>query len=222
MVHLGIIPDGNRRWGKAHANGHEGLTDAWLGQLCDAARDYPGSNPSRWSHLNKVTELSLYICSVDNLRRSDDTMTIIYKFLRGTLPVFIDWHNQITSGFIRVNVIGNVGELEHDVRDLLRKLSEVYSSEAAIFTLNLAIAYDYERDVKNHGTFGDPEYDTRWMSQMDIVLRTGGDKRLSGFFPTKTFYAEFFFLKKFWPELTLDDLNRVIRRFSRRTRRFGT
>ena len=200
---------------------HGDLNDAWLGQLCDAARDYPDSKPSRWSQLNKVTELSLYVCSIDNVRRSDETMTTIYKFLRGAVPVFIDWHNQITAGGMRVNVIGNVGELEPDVRDLLRELSELYSSTSPIFTLNLAVAYDYERDVNNHGTFCDPEYDTRRMSQIDIVLRTGGDKRLSGFFPTKTFYAEFFFLKKFWPELTLDDLNSVVKRFSRRTRRFG-
>ncbi len=223
MVHLGFIPDGNRRWCRKHKKALivENLKAAWLGHLCHVARDCPGAKPSRWKHLACINELSLYVCSIDNVRRSDDTMTAICEFLREVVPTFVDWRNQLIDGAIQVNVIGSIHELEPDVRDLLRKLSDLYESVDPLFTLNLAVAYDYEADVRNHGVYTDPEYDTRRVSQLDMVVRTGGDQRLSGFFPTKTFYAELFFLKKFWPEMDLDGVDAAVRKLLKRERRFG-
>ena len=221
MVHIGIIPDGNRRWCAANNKNHENLLHEWLGQLAESIRDLPDSRLWGWRYLMAINEISLYICSIDNVRRSDRTMETIYEFLGEVLPVFLEWKDCINDGALRVNIIGSIDELKPEFRDMLVQIREAYTSDAPLFTITLAVAYDYETDVHNHGVFSDPNYDTRNMSQLDVVLRTGGDQRLSGFFPTKTYYAEFFFLKKFWPELELGDINKVLKRFGERSRRFG-
>mgnify|MGYP001261468731 CR=1 FL=1 len=221
MVHIGIIPDGNRRWCAREGKNHRFLLEEWLGQLAVMARDLPDAKATQWKYLRDVNELTLYVCSIDNVRRDDVTMLTILQFLEESIPTLLDWANDLSTEALRVNVIGDISLLGQRMEDKLKRVRAIYTDANAAFTLNLAIAYDYEEDAKNHGGFADPNYDTRGMSQIDVILRTGGDKRTSGFFPTKSYYAELFFLKKFWPELTLDDVNRVVRKFHNRTRRFG-
>ena len=222
MVHIGVIPDGNRRWCEREGRNHKRLKDEWLGKLCEIVRDYPDSPPERWKNIGHITELTLYVCSVDNVERDDDTMDTIYDFLDEALPVAEEWYNHLVEGVVQVNVVGDIDRLRESTRALLRRVMCLYQAKDPLFTVNVAVAYDYETDCQNHGHFTNPAYDTRRMSQMDVVLRTGGDQRLSGFFPTKTYYAEFFFLKKYWPELDLDDVHNVIGEFMKRTRRFGS
>jgi undecaprenyl pyrophosphate synthase len=221
MVHIGLIPDGNRRWCRKNNKGPGSMLLQWLGMLSDIARDAPAARASRWPHLRGITELSLYVCSIDNLKRSDSTMSFIYVFLQEALGVLGSWRRHVAPNSLHINVIGSVHLLPQEVRDLVRNTADAFQCASPAFTLNLAIAYDYEQDIRNHGRGEDPEYDTTRMSQIDVVVRTGGDKRLSGFFPTKTYYAELFFPKKYWPDLTLDDVNHILKRFSKRRRRFG-
>jgi undecaprenyl diphosphate synthase len=72
----------------------------------------------------------------------------------------------------------------------------------------------------NYGNNNITNYN-REQSNIDILFRSGGEKRISGFFPTKVLYSELFFEKKLWPEITLDDLNRIVKLFKKRERRFG-
>ena len=88
------------------------------------------------------------------------------------------------------------------------------------YILNLAIAYDYNKDFINYGHDIFKNY-IRKQSNIDFVLRTGGESRISGFFPTKTLYSELFFSKKMWPDITIVDINNYIRKFKNRDRRFG-
>ena len=221
MTHLGIIPDGNRRWCKREGKTHTSLLKEWIRQVAQVMEEYPSARPDRWKYLRDVRELSVYICSIDNLRRADQTMKTIYDFLAEFGDTLIAWYNEHGPAILKVNVIGQIELLEPECRALLEKVCKLYASTDATFTLNLAVAYDYEEDVKNHGVFTDPFYDTRGMSQIDLILRTGGDRRTSGFFPTKSYYAELFFIRDLWPDLTLDILNSVAKRFRKRVRRFG-
>lgn len=217
---MGFIPDGNRRWAKRRSISPTSLRQHWMRQLCVILRDWSGSARA-CVQLSAVDEVSLYICSVDNVRRTDHTMSIIYPFLNEALEATLACYNCLTKGSLHVNIVGSVQMLRKETRDVLARVRETYNSDKPAFILNLAVAYDYERDVANHGVWSDPEYDTRRMSQIDVVIRTGGNKRTSGFFPTKTYYSELFFLKKFWPDLGVTDVVQVLRRFRNRKRRFG-
>ena len=61
----------------------------------------------------------------------------------------------------------------------------------------------------------------RIQSDIDIIFRSGGEKRISGFFPTKILYSELFFVKPLWPSISLLDLNKIVKKFFHRNRRFG-
>ena len=220
MVHVGFIPDGNRRWAKHKSVSPGVLRQHWMRQLCVILRDWSGSS-RKCAQLSTVNQVSLYICSIDNVRRTDHTMGIIYPFLDEALEATLSCYNCLTAGSLHVNIVGSVHLLRKQTQDVLARVREKYTSDKPVFTLNLAVAYDYEKDMANHGVWKDPEYDTRRMSQIDVVVRTGGDKRTSGFFPTKTYYSELFFLKKFWPDLGVSDVVQVLRRFRNRQRRFG-
>ena len=220
MVHVGFIPDGNRRWAKHMNSSPNTLRQHWMRQLCVILRDWSG-NSGICLDLAQVNEVSLYICSIDNVKRTDKTMDIIYPFLEEALEATLACYNCLTAGSLHVNIIGSVHLMRESTQKILARIRGTYTSKQPVFTLNLAVAYDYEKDVMNHGVWQDPEYDTRRMSQLDLVIRTGGDKRTSGFFPTKTYYSELFFLKKFWPDLGVSDVVQVLRRFKKRQRRFG-
>ena len=227
MVHIGIIPDGNRRWCKKNGIPTSELKNHWLGLLGDIISCYD-EEADEW--LNNavimkpgpeaVTELTLYLCSIDNVRRGDCTMETITAFLNELLPVCCDWAGDVDCSLLRVNVIGTIAELEPSICECLKKLRKMFSSTNPVFTLNLALAYDYEMDACNHGVYSNDDYDTRAMSQIDLIFRTGGEKRISGFFPTKTYYSELFFLKKLWPEVTALDFAKTLRLFRKRKRRF--
>ena len=117
-----------------------------------------------------------------------------------------------------VNIIGDMELLPDDIQKLCIELSK--EKENIQYTVNIAIAYDYKKDMINYGNNNNVNYN-REQSNIDILFRSGGEKRISGFFPTKVLYSELFFEKKLWPEITLDDLNRTVKLFKKRERRFG-
>ena len=107
------------------------------------------------------------------------------------------------------------------IHELQTELKTNYQNpDAKKFTFNIAIAYDYNKDMTNFGSYLIENYN-REQSNIDVVFRSGGEKRISGFFPTKILYSELFFDKTIWPDITLLDLNKIIKKFFHRNRRFG-
>ena len=106
------------------------------------------------------------------------------------------------------------------ITELHEELKVYQNPNAKKFTINIAIAYDYNKDLLNFGSNNLPNYN-REQSNIDVVFRSGGEKRISGFFPTKILYSELFFAKALWPDITLFDLNKIIKKFFHRNRRFG-
>ena len=103
------------------------------------------------------------------------------------------------------------------VRDEISKLFCGDTSVGKTVRLNVALGYDPVEDARRYLLAGDVVDRT----QMDLVLRTSGEMRTSGFFPMQTLYSEWFFVEKLFPDLTADDLDGAIRRFRARNRRFG-
>ena len=82
------------------------------------------------------------------------------------------------------------------------------------------MAYDYNKDIINETTQDNINYN-RKQTNIDMVFRSGGEYRLSGFFPTKTIYSELFFNNKFWPDVSIYDIYNTIIEYQLRERRFG-
>ena len=226
MVHIGIIPDGNRRWCKKKNMPYNeySLADYWTNTFIR----FINQLTSRLNLFNEITEVTFYICSIENIKRNDNTKEIIYEFLRNIDIIMnnlgkhftkntIDKYESILNN-LNLNILGDIEVIPHDIQVLLKKIKKQCTGNK--YTLNLAIAYDFKKELLNYGHAYIPNY-TSNQSDIDLVLRSGGEQRISGFFPTKIMYAELFFLKKLWPDVTLDDIKLILDEFNGRSRRVG-
>jgi len=221
MVHIGIIPDGNRRWCKKNGYKLDTITEIWTKLFIE---NIIKLSRNRFKYLKDITELSLYVCSIDNIKREDNTENLIYELIRSIYNIFknpegilpVETINSLK--YIKMNFIGEISLLPPDIQEILTYFESLCKNVK--FTVNFAIAYDYNKDIINVSTQNLKNY-TRKQSDIDILLRSGGEYRTSGFFPTKILYSELFFSKKLWPEIKLSCINNVIKKFRARNRRFG-
>lgn len=213
MIHLGIIPDGNRRFLKKISN--KNLITIWEDNFKRLINEFIKEKDNKYENLKKINEISIYVCSIDNLKRDDNTRENVFTVLKSILILI---KNELfIKDLVNINFIGDIHLLPKDLQKLIKESKQKLKGDR--LKINLAIAYDYNKDIQNFKLINS-NY-RRNQSNIDLVFRSGGEKRLSGFFPTKTIYSELFFNDKLWPEITLKDLDLVLDEFSKRNRRFG-
>jgi len=234
MVHIGIIPDGNRRWCKKNNYEINTLVQHWSNIIIDSIHKNLSRRLSKY--LKDITEVSFYVCSIDNINRNDKTKYLIFDLIRFIHNIYKEPKKFMAQQNLKyseedykkgqdflkdltINFIGDINLLPEDIQIIFKEIQKNNKSENK-YTLNLAIAYDYHKDMLNFGRTDLKNY-TREQSDIDLIFRSGNEYRTSGFFPTKTLYSELFFLKKLWPEVTVDDFINVMKKFQKRNRRFG-
>lgn len=225
MVHIGIIPDGNRRWSKKNNLYTNEILEHYKNLIINMINKLYNN---KLEYIKYINELSLYVCSIDNLNRKDNTKYLIFDLIRFLNKIFNYPNNYFSNhisqnikklnSIIDINVIGDIEELPSDIIDILLNLKNNFNGND--YKINLAIAYDYNKDMINYGINNLENYN-RNQSNIDLVLRSGGERRISGFFPTKIIYSELFFIDKLWPDVLLEDINQTIQDFYNRNRRFG-
>lgn len=229
--HLALILDGNRRWASRSLNlarvGH------WRG--ADAVE-----NLLDWCEEFDIKIITLYALSAENLARRDDELDHLYELIEERLEKLYE-DPRIHRTRMRVTALGRVELLPPSIRGILAKLDEATVGYSDHF-LNLALAYggqdelvDAVRKIAEKIRGGDisvSEIDkdaieshlyTSHLPQPspDMILRTSGEKRLSGFLLWQSAYSELVFMDIFWPEFRKIDLMRAIRMFQKRRRRAG-
>jgi len=197
-LHVAIIMDGNGRWasrrGLPRATGHDAGADA-VRRVVEAA-------PA-----NGIAALTLYAFSADNWRRParevSALMALFADYLRGET-------DRLLANDVRLDVIGRRDRLPHDV------IAAIDAAEAATsrcMGLRLRIAVDYSgRHAIEVG---------RLIPDVDLLIRTGGEQRLSDFLLWESAYAELYFTPAMWPDFAAADLEVAVREFRTRERRFG-
>ena len=241
MVHIGIIPDGNRRWcQKNNINFYNHNNDIIVNYekiIIDFINkhEYLKNKKRIPKHLKNITEVSFYISSIDNMKRIDNTKYIVLNLIKYIYEIYkdpkqyldkmnIDYtdeqYNNINNIIQQINIdfIGEIDILPIEIQDILKKVKR-YNKDNK-YSIHFAIAYDYFKDIQSYKNTNYINY-IRKQSDIDLIFRTGGEYRTSGFFPTKTIYSELFILKKLWPEVTFNDFKNVLRKFNNRSRRFG-
>jgi undecaprenyl diphosphate synthase len=213
-MHLGIIPDGNRRWAKENGVSMENLLEYWTNNIRVHYTKFVshcvngGDKDVEVSRLSEIKEVSIYLLSKDNFeKRKDYSVTIVYDLL--TLI------NELTpNNFpVKINVHGEIHLLPKSIQKVLSELTQKCSPANHTYTLNLAIVYDPFNDMKIA--------DQRSQSQIDLVIRTGREKRSSGFFPWHTVYSEWYYSDTLWPDFNLEILDCALDYYHQRKRRFG-
>ena len=229
--HVALILDGNRRWAKRHLtvpkSGH------WKG--ADAVE-----NLLDWCEEFDIKIITLYALSAENLEREDDELEYLYELIRKRLEKLYN-DQRIHKNKMRVTAIGRIELLPESIKEILSKLDKATKNYDNHF-LNIALAYggQYElvdaiKKIGNKIKEGSLEIDkidkdeiesnlyTSHLPQSspDMILRTSGEKRLSGFLMWQSAYSELVFMDIFWPEFRKIDLMRAIRTFQERKRRMG-
>lgn len=215
--HVGIIMDGNGRWatsrGLPRGAGHEAGVRA-IGPVVETASEAG------------VGTLTLYAFSSDNWKRPKPEVALLMRLMRG----FLERETASLGGKgVRLSVIGRRDRLETPIVDAIERAE---ASTAAAARLHLRVAFDYSgRDsilgaASRIGSGGRMEDLDRLVKadgspDVDLVVRTGGEKRLSDFMIWECAYAELRFVETMWPDFRGTDLVEALRDLASRSRRFG-
>ena len=210
-LHVGLIPDGNRRWAKregvnyitAYNRGYEVLKEI-LELLLETGVKY----------------VSVYVMSRDNcLKRSRLELSILEALaIRGFRELRAD--SKIRSKNIGVSVLGDLGLLSRSVREEAERTISELNPEGSTAVLYLAICYGGRWEVEYYSKRGLVPPSLR-MPPIDLVIRTGGRRRLSDFFPLASSYAELYFTDTLWPDLSPSELCKALEWYSKQERLFG-
>ena len=193
-----------------------------------------------WCEEFDIKIITLYVLSVENLDRKDVELEYLYNLIKNRLEKLYN-DPRIHRNKMRVKAIGKIDLLPEPIKDVLRKLDDATKDYNNHF-LNIAIAYGGQNElvdaikkiggkIKN-GTLDVDKIDKEEIeanlytahlpqSSPDMILRTSGEKRLSGFLIWQSAYSELVFMDIFWPEFRKIDLMRAIRTFQERKRRIG-
>ena len=223
-LHVAIIMDGNGRWalqrGRPRTAGHVAGVEA-VRRTVEAARDL------------RVGTLTLFAFSSDNWKRPDVEVRALMRLFRSYLTAEA---GKCAENGVRISVIGRRDRLSPG---LVQVIEEAEARTAAADRFLLRIAVDYSaRDAilraaarlrgsePSRETFArllaDPPHDGLPVPDVDLLIRTGGEKRLSDFLLWECAYAELVFTERMWPDFSRVDLAEAVREFGRRERRFGT
>jgi tritrans,polycis-undecaprenyl-diphosphate synthase [geranylgeranyl-diphosphate specific] len=229
--HIAIILDGNRRWAS------EQELNPWLGHTKGAETV---EQLLDWCQMLGVKFVTLYTFSTENFRRPagevEEIMRIAAEKFRKLLT-----DERIHRNRVHVKVIGRVNLLPESLQQLIADVEKATADYDNQF-LNFAFAYGGRAEivdaaktiaekVKNgelnvndidESTFEKYLYTSHMPKQdPDMIIRTSGEERLSGFLLWQSAYSELLFLDVYWPDFRLIDLLRAMRTFQRRKRRFG-
>lgn len=222
-IHIGIIMDGNGRWAKKRnlprTSGHkEGLTVA--------------KNIVRAAAELGVKYVTLYTFSTENWKRAQDEVGFLMNLIRGHLRAEFQFYKE--NG-IKVRHLGNLSGLPKDIQQEIINVQRETADFAGL-TVVLAINYggrdEIVRGIKKIISENiEPEqitektvsssFDIEDLPDVDLLIRTGGELRLSNFLLWHAAYAEFVFTKTLWPDYNKEEFYDDIEEFQKRARRFG-
>ena len=231
IEHIAIILDGNRRWAT------ENELNPWLGHKKGAETV---ERLLDWCEKLNVKFVTLYTFSTENFRRPTDEIQEIMRIAEEKFRKLLS-DERIHKNKVHVKVIGRVNLLPESLRQLIgevEKATENYDNQF----LNFAFAYggraeildaakiiaqkvktgELTLDDVNESTFEKYLYTAHMPKQEpDLIVRTSGEERMSGFLLWQAAYSELCFLDVYWPDFRLIDLLRAIRTFQKRKRRYG-
>jgi tritrans,polycis-undecaprenyl-diphosphate synthase [geranylgeranyl-diphosphate specific] len=231
LEHIAIILDGNRRWAS------ENDLNPWLGHEKGAETVEQLLN---WCDKLSVKFVTLYTFSTENFRRSPQEVEEIMRIAGEKFRKLLT-DERIHRNKVHVKVIGRVNLLPESLQKLIAEVEETTANYDNQF-LNFAFAYGGRAEivdatktiaekVKNgelslddvdESTFEQYLYTSHMPKQdPDLIIRTSGEERLSGFLLWQSAYSELCFLDAYWPDFRFIDLLRAIRTFQKRKRRYG-
>lgn len=224
--HVAIIPDGNRRWARHHAleivKGHKKGGMQILEEVIDEAINL------------KIPYLTLWVFSTENWKRAKAEIDALMNLFRHD---FLPAMEKIMKKGVRLQFIGEIDEFPKDIADSLKKARED-SKKNHVLTVVLAANYGGRQEIaravinlKNKLSEKideakqqiDEFLESRKLGipDPDLIIRTGGEQRLSGYLLWQSEYAELYFTETLMPDFGRAEFKKAVEEYSRRQRRFG-
>jgi len=226
--HIAIIPDGNRRWARKQNlpvfEGHRFAAEKTLPKLIKKLQGLGIKYSTFWA------------LSTENLiKRTKDEIKALMRLLRYFLK---NKTGELHRQGIKIRIIGNREGLPFDIQEQIRKTEELTKNNQGM-TIIFAINYGGRDEIiravdkwRKNSKFQIPNsklkkedlekfLDTAGIPDPDLIIRTGGEKRLSGFMLWQSEYSELYFSDVFFPDFSEKELEKAIKDFALRKRRFG-
>lgn len=224
---VAVIPDGNRRWAKRHKLSFLSGYQYGVQKFIDF---------SEWCKEFGVRNISVWALSTENINRSRTEVNALFNIYR-RFSRDKDLIERLHRNETKFLIVGNRRLLPRDLDKSLARIEE----ETSIYntrTINLLIGYGGREDIitavkkviaekVRYSTSVTEQLFRRFLESsivpdIDFVIRTSGEERLSGFLPWQASYAELYFSKKLWPDFERRDFKKALNDYGRRHRRFGT
>lgn len=225
--HIAIIMDGNRRWAKernletrlGHKEGAETLKKI-----------------AKYANKIGIKYLTVYAFSTENWKRTKEEVGA----LMGLLQMYVnDFLNDKELENIKINILGDVSKLESGLQKSIQKAID-RTKDYTGMTLNVAFNYGGRDEITKaiqkiatkvqNNEIAIQDIDEQYVSENlytkgqlepDLLIRTGGEQRVSNFLLWQLAYTEFLFIDKYWPDFSRADLDEAIKVFETRNRKFG-
>ena len=235
-THIAIIMDGNRRWARAHnlpiLEGHRRVVNDVMETLVEHAAD------------RGVEYITFWAWSTENWQRDKVEVAGIMKLFR---HVIADRWAKLHEKGVRIRTIGDLSQFEPAIKEPLQKIVEQTKNNkriTAVFALNYGGRDEIVRAINKYvhtppvpspnlgegqgevrGNITEEEFsellDTKGIPDPELIIRTGGAQRTSGFLLWQSEYSEWYFPTWYMPEFTPEKLDEAIEEFNNRQRRFG-
>ena len=226
--HIGVMLDGNRRWarelGQTASFGHR--------KGADKISEFLG-----WCDEVGIQVVTLWLLSTDNLKRSAEEIGQLAEIIAGAVETLA------ASGYWRLRMVGNLDMLPESLSRRLRA-AEAATAKAGGVEVNIAVGYGGRQEIadavrsllREEAACGRSLEDvaqsisvdgiarhlyTKGQPDPDLVIRTSGEQRMSGFMLWQTVHTELYFCEAYWPDFRRTDFLRALRDYTQRERRLG-
>jgi tritrans,polycis-undecaprenyl-diphosphate synthase [geranylgeranyl-diphosphate specific] len=229
---IGIIPDGNRRFAKRL------MKRPWKGHEWGASKV---KTVFGWCRELGIKTITFYALSLENIRnRPKRELGFLFSLARKESEEMLENRDSfVHKNRVRVNFIGKLEKLPKDLQRALKKAEDMTKGYNS-YTINFAIAYGGRQEIVDacravaldvaNGRLRPDEVNesvlkhslyTNGGADPDLIIRTGGERRLSNFLLFQSAYSELAFIDSLWPEMTKEEFLGAIKDYSMRERRFG-
>lgn len=219
LKHLGVIADGNRRWAKEQGlpsiEGHRAGLKA-IEKMVEAAAKAG------------ISYITFYVFSTENWGRSEKEVSYIMKLAETKL---LNYAEKLAKNNAKMVILGSKNRVSPKLASMIERAEKV-TEDCTGITVGFCFNYGGEVEIADAATIAASEGDITpetirkhlyhpEIPDVDMVVRTSGEERISGFMLWRASYAEFMFVKKYFPEMSGDDIDDIMKEYESRSRRFG-
>lgn len=220
--HIAIIPDGNRRWARKNRKSIPFAYEKGIEHIGDVLK---------WCRKHRIRKLTMWGFSTENFMRDREEVRKLFGLFDRKLSEGL--RQDYMKYGVRVRFLGKISSFPSDVQEKMRKVEKDTEGNSK-YELNLMLAYGGREeilDAVNRAISGGLRHvdEKRFSSLLytagiadpDLIIRTSGEVRTSGFLPWQSAYSEYYFSRKLWPDFDQREFRRALAEYSRRKRKYG-